>query len=315
MFDNLKNILGRLFSRNSNGINYSPFIEDPWNCLDYEGVETNQQIVDCKEHVGYVFDKRTFEKKPTNWAKFHFGPDGVHIIPTIPMHIEFLETEMLAMHELRKALLGEVTPSLRSVSLKLIKNPNLNGFFLHLLIWYEYDGRQSKQYVEDLRCVSSEASAGLGIFHQEYISRLDSPKKIPACGHSVYLRAGEDTSNVKMLKVECKEFSTWFASHVLGNALLAKVTSELLDVLVDISEDKKTLFIRFYHDLPISLETRNMWEDAMDQTSKAFAKFPHVLDGEIVQVETVPEEAFATEMQRFVYAKKVEEALSASNSL
>ena len=46
-----------------------------------------QEIVNCKEFIGYNVVLETGEKIPTTWGKIHYSSKGVHIVPTRPREL------------------------------------------------------------------------------------------------------------------------------------------------------------------------------------------------------------------------------------
>ncbi|MCX6989859.1 MAG: hypothetical protein NTX49_02155 [Chlamydiae bacterium] len=97
------------------------------------------------------------------------------------MEIFSIEYALLAM---QNALLGAVTPELRAVAIDIDKDSDMFTVRIY------YDGEASEKQLDVWRCAVTESSADLGIDCRvdDYIERLDYPKKIPNLGHFAYFR-------------------------------------------------------------------------------------------------------------------------------
>ncbi len=84
----------------------------------------------------------------------------------------------------QRALLGEVTPNLRAVSIDLQPNSKSGK------ICFYYHGKISEDDYDIVTCAITEITAAfpIGYNFEENIERLDSPTKIQVKGRLAYLR-------------------------------------------------------------------------------------------------------------------------------
>ena len=89
-----------------------------------------------------------------------------------------------ALLSIQSALLGEITPELRAVTIDLDLGKEVFYAFFY------YDGEVSEERIDLWDCVICEASADLGVpcFVESRIERLDYPIKIPSGKYCAYLR-------------------------------------------------------------------------------------------------------------------------------
>ena len=198
----------------------------------------------------------------------------------------------------RLALLGEIPKQLRAVSLSLDKIQD------QLTLNYFYDGEGSEEFLEDLSCVSTEAIACTGSFEIQNLIRIDYPNPIPNEGHFVYYRKEDSLPKFKKLKFEYDEFLSWHVMNELGEALLGKVTQDLLEVDVGVNTKINELAIQFYYDTQLRNEIRSLWLEIAREVSEALKKFPHTLNIEIKDAKYSPKEFTGDSDQRTAFRRK-----------
>ena len=188
-----------------------------------------------------------------------------------------------ALASTRVALLGEVRPSLRAVTIIFQKEPTL------LELNYYYEGFADEEYLEDLSCVSTEATAGVGAYEIQNFIQYDLMKPLPEDACYAYCRYEKNLPNIKKSHLQYEHFIPIQIINAMGEALLGRVTPELTYVYGDIVEENSVLLVHFYHDKPITHEIKLMWEEAAKETSVYFAAFPHTLDCKIISSSTFTE--------------------------
>lgn len=107
------------------------------------------------------------------------------------MNYNSIEYALLAM---QNALIGEINPNLRAVIVDIDKQRKL--YYMRFYV----DGSSSKQQIEDISCIMTEASAALTFNVNEDFERLDYPRDIPERGRLAYLRK-EPITNWQSLQV------------------------------------------------------------------------------------------------------------------
>jgi hypothetical protein len=200
-----------------------------------------------------------------------------------------LEEIEQALYCIRVALLGEVTNTLRAITFSIQKDP------LTLTINYYYTGHQDEDYLEDLSCISTEATAYFGSDQEQSFIQLNTPNLLPDNSYYAYLRKEDTLPSFNRINFSYSRFITANILNTVGEALLGRVTSELMYIYADIRNEGKMLYLRFYHFKPISDETKKLWQTAIDETSAAFRHFPHKVDSKIIQTAFIPRETDATD--------------------
>ncbi len=195
------------------------------------------------------------------------------------MESSSIEYALLAM---QRALLGEVTSTLRAVFVDLDKGQNIffAGFY--------YDGEASEQRVDLWNCAVTEASAALGqFFEKSWIKRLDYPEPIPMQGYLAYLRKeGRELDCFKGTPpcVVMREPTIGYALVAVQQSLLGMVSPELRSVVVDLEQSPLKLYIRFYYDGEISRELHQCWQFAQEKAQTYFG-FGCLLDVGIERID------------------------------
>lgn len=64
-------------------------------------------------------------------------------------------------------------------------------------------------------------------------------------------------------------FTIGYALLAIQSALLGNITPELRAVIVDVSKDKKELYVRFYYNGEVSPEMIDLWECTITEASAA----------------------------------------------
>jgi hypothetical protein len=172
------------------------------------------------------------------------------------------EYALLAM---QSALLREVTPALRAVTLNVDKDEEI------LYAHFYYDGEASEQRIDLWDCVICEASADLGAncFVEPQIKRLDYPQKIPLSGYCAYLRKEHDVPTREGCpKVKIAEVSIGYALLTIQHALLGVVTPELRAVVVDFTKEESLLYVRFYYDGEVPKQLIDLWQSAIQEAKE-----------------------------------------------
>ncbi|KPK32508.1 MAG: hypothetical protein AMS24_04010 [Chlamydiae bacterium SM23_39] len=146
-----------------------------------------QEIINFEEFIGYSINRETGEKIKTSWGIIHQLKDKMHIIPAFPGRIKDLRDKYVIAYALlsaQNALLGRVTPELRSVVVDFCEEKKL--LYIHMY----YDGKSSKEHLDMWESVILETWADLGheCLIDKGIKRLDFPKEELFRGRYAYLR-------------------------------------------------------------------------------------------------------------------------------
>ena len=205
---------------------------------------------------------------------------------------------------IRLALLGEVSEDLRAVSFNVKNQGVTDSQPLLLQIKYYYDKDQAEEFIEDLRCVTTEATACFLSHGEEEFIHLESSTPLPLDSHYAYLRYEKKQTEFIRKHFSYREFNTRNLLVVVGESLLGRASSELVYVYCDIRDNDSILYLRFYHFETISSEIQERWHYAMQEVSEAFKTFPHELDGKILHADKIPKEDKATQNARCVYCKQ-----------
>ncbi len=142
-----------------------------------------RERVNFEEEIGvYVFP--TGIREPTSFGVIHHDSDGrYHVVPARPDSLEedrSLETLLLSC---QRALIGEVTPSLRGVAVKWRDD-------CILMIFY-HQGVLNQGIENEYYCIATEVIADyIDAKIAEKIIRCDAPKPLPKFENTnlVYLR-------------------------------------------------------------------------------------------------------------------------------
>lgn len=189
-----------------------------------------------------------------------------------------IEYTLLAI---QSALLGEITPELRTVFINLDTEEQI------LYTYFYYDGEASEQKIDLWDCVVTEASADLGpdCFVESKIERLDYPAKIPPHGYCAYLRKENiESENYSLPKVKITKMSVGYALLSMQHALLGKVTPELRAVVIDFEkEDHPLLYVRFYYDGEIPQTLCDLWNFSIEAAKSDFGNC--LLDAAVERID------------------------------
>lgn len=207
-----------------------------------------------------------------------------------------IEYALLAM---QRALLREVIPALRAVTINLYKEQQ--RFYAR----FYYDGEVSEQRIDLWDCAITEASAALGpdCFVQSQFERLDYPQRISVEGYYAYMRKEALSFNKQMpfvYYIKIREWTVGYALLSIQRALLGVVTSALRAVVVDANAIKKSLYIRFYYDGEIDQNTIDLWKNSIAESSAEFGQ-DCVLDAHIERLD-YPQDILC--LGRYAYFRK-----------
>lgn len=143
-----------------------------------------REMVDFKERIGFFVSPVSGEKVPTNWGVIHYAKDGCHIVPAKPddYKIEIFPLAY-ALLAIQRALLGIVTPELRTVIADIGKEDKL------LYIRFYYDGNVASEILDGWECAITEtvADLGPGYLLDGRVEKLSHPKAINFRGRYAYL--------------------------------------------------------------------------------------------------------------------------------
>ncbi|MBY0529627.1 MAG: hypothetical protein K2P51_05490 [Rhabdochlamydiaceae bacterium] len=257
--------------------------------------------------------------------------------------MEIFSTEY-ALLGVQSALLDVVSPELRAVVVDFCKDNN------QLFLCFYYDGDVSEKLIDLWECAITEASAGLGpdCILDDYVLRLDYPKKIPLRGRYAYFRMEEPARNsgvaihfeseiveythsvgsftcpvsgelistnygikyslgegeyiipVKPKTHKIDIFPLAYALLSLQKALLGIVVPQLRAVIVDINNEEKLLYIRFYYDRDACENLISLWRWAIME-ARADMGCDYKLDAQVEKLNYPQEIPFRG---RYAYSRK-----------
>lgn len=188
-----------------------------------------------------------------------------------------------ALLSMQAALLREVTPELRAVSIDLDQNEMLMHAYFYC------DKEISEKQLDTWQCVTTEASASMlpRFILEPKIERLDYPRQIPLKGYFIYLRkeeVGVQHKKNSFPRIELKEQSLGYAMLAAQHALLGVVTPELRAVTVDFNKEKLLLSIYFYYDKEVPKPLIDLWLSTIAEIRADF--FPNsLLDNAVERVD------------------------------
>ena len=250
---------------------------------NFNQFEHMHEVVNCEEIIGCVVDKHTGERSPTTWGVFHYGKDGIHIIPTTPRGDGENFWDRFKQHRpidfflsLQRALSSHGIPSLRAVMLQLdpIKEYACVSFF--------FDEPITAELFDLASSIFTESSADIVLPWTKYYFEtiaLSSPALCPITGHLVYHRYESNfhpPSQQEILAPFIHE--KFYIRLVIQQALLGLVTPVLRGVFVDHQLAQRQAFIQFVYDGEITDFSRNLARDAVIRTKTFFPKNFEVIE-------------------------------------
>ena len=206
----------------------------------------------------------------------------------------------------RSAMIAEVPESVRAVVIKTRKKLGSSNFDYLIRIHYFYEGMQDEEYIDELSSINTVIISSFSVFlEEEEFFQLDIPKIVPGGMDFAYLRYEENLPVFKRKKFIFEKFYPGNITLVFGEAMLGRVTKELVYVHGDIRDKGKVLYLHFYHLDPISEKIRGMWQEAIEETSDALQHcLPHKLVSHISHVERIPKEKSEMPLIGCLYCKK-----------
>lgn len=169
--------------------------------------------------------------------------------------MEYFSVEY-ALLSTQKALLEVVSPELRAVVLDIDFEAEV------LYIRYYYHGEVSEELMNTWDCSTADIDTDKGIFDIK-IERLDYPNPIPMRGKLAYLRKEPPGFQKPIFVMEERTFA--YVMLAVQNALLGVVIPELRSVVVDVDEEKRLLYIRFYYHGEVNQEVIDLWKMAISE--------------------------------------------------
>lgn len=119
---------------------------------------------------------------PTTKGVIHYSKDGAQIVSVTPMNDHHDTRRCEVLLSLQRALLGEVTPRLRAVTVRHAESS------IHFDAYF--DGEPNEEERESMSAVETEVMAGFPATHTTThdVIRLDPPALIPKDRIWVYFR-------------------------------------------------------------------------------------------------------------------------------
>lgn len=203
------------------------------------------------------------------------------------MKLGFKEAFNEVLLYLRSALVGNVVPSLRAITLDFSEQEKM--FYLYFFLDQEID----EELEELLDTICRETSDGLTDpypCNRDYAIYLPYPQPIPIRGRLIYLRNEPVLPKFKQQKPS-KIWSQFLPINTLSldmqDALLGKVTPNLRCVSLNLKESEKTIKVTFFYDGEISPEQFEMASAAIKEGTSFFSGlfFGYQIDQEIVRAD------------------------------
>lgn len=167
---------------------------------------------------------------------------------------------------MRTALTTHVTPSLRAVTVNLDMENEL--YICHFF----YDGPIGEYQLDLASCAACEASNCW--FCDRHFLRLDFPAPIPMTGVLAYLRKepGMIPPEIQLLPRLPMIFKDVYLSYVMQQALLGRIVPALRAVVININEEKETMYFYFYYDEEVTEDLLFLSKEAIAIAKKAFSE-------------------------------------------
>jgi hypothetical protein len=174
-----------------------------------------------------------------------------------------------ALLEIRAALINEVAPQLRAVTVDVDQKSK------KLILYFFYDGEISDELFELANLAGTETNYA-DYLNSEHIIQLDYPKEIPVRGRLAFLRKEPHLPNFKK---ESRAYLLKMTSVQVvflldfQEALLGKVTPALRIAAGEVNTEQNRLIFYFIYDGPISEEENNLAMAAMQEVSVSFSGY------------------------------------------
>ncbi len=249
----------------------------PSNTVAENQFKHMHEVINCEEMIGYVVDKCTGERTPTTWGVFHYGKDGIHIIPTTPRGTGENFWDPFHKHRLvdfflsiERALPVHVIPSLRAITLKvdLIKEQACVSFF--------FDEKITPELFDLASHIFTESSADIVLPWTQYsfeTIELRAPKPCPIDGYLLYHRyepafLAPDQSSLIIPYARVP----YYNRLVTQQLLLGSVTPALKSIITHYDIAQKKVLISFEYDRKLSPLLKNLIAQVMQRAKKFFPK-------------------------------------------